>query len=141
MIVAIDEFNWNMLSDVSKFLSSFKQAVNVTWRIIRRKTLWNKTTSSSMLFHHQQSSSFITVAYLTDELISTFVNQLISLSKFKSLIFNTWILLVFIVHQIAMTIKSKQLCTYDKLRRSNDEFKHNWHAIREFQIKMKKINA
>ncbi len=141
MTVAIDEFNWDMLSDASKFLSSFKQAVNVIQRIIRRRTLQNKTTSFSMSSHHQQSFSLITVAYLTDEFISTFVNQLISSSKFKSLVFDTWTLSIFIVHQIATTIKSKQLCTYDKLRRSNDEFKQNWHAIREFQIKMKKINA
>jgi len=130
-------------SDASKFLSSLKQAVDITWRIIRWKILWNKTTSFSMSFHRQQLSLLVTVTYLTDELISTFVDQLISSSKFKSLIFNTWILSVFIVHQIAMTIKSKQSHTYDKLRRSNDEFKRNWHAIREFQIKMKKkkINA
>ncbi len=96
-----------------------------------------------MSFHRQQLSLLVTVTYLTDKLISTFVDQLISSSKFKSLIFNTWILSVFIVHQIAMTIKSKQSHTYDKLRRSNDEFKRNWHAIRKFQIKMKKkkINA
>ncbi len=132
-----------MSSDASKFLSSLKQAVDITWRIIRWKILWNKTTSFSMSFHRQQLSLLVTVTYLTDELISTFVDQLISSSKFKSLIFNTWILSVFIVHQIAMTIKSKQSHTYDKLRRSNDEFKRNWHAIREFQIKMKKkkINA
>ena len=130
-----------MLSDASKFLLSFKQAVDVTWRIIRWEVLWNKTTSSSMSSHYQQSSSLVTVAYLTDEFIFMFINQLISSSKFKSLIFNTWTFLVFIVHQIAMIIKSKQSCTYDKFRRSNDEFKRNWHAIREFQMKMKKINA
>ncbi len=78
-----------------------------------------------MSFHHQQSSSLVTDAYLTDELISTFVNQLISSFKFESLVFNTQTLSVFIVHQIAMTIKSKQLRTYDKFRRSDDEFKHN----------------
>ncbi len=130
-----------MSSNASKFLLSLKQAVNVIWRIIRWRTLQNKTTSSSMSSHHQQSSSLVTVAYLTDELIFTFVDQLISSFKFKSLLFNTWILSIFIVHQIATTIKSKQLCTYNKLRRSNDEFKRNWHAIREFQIKMKKIDA
>ena len=132
-----------MSSDALKFLSSLKQAVDITWRIIRWKILWNKTTSFSMSFHRQQLSLLVTVTYLTDKLISTFVDQLISSSKFKSLIFNTWILSVFIVHQIAMTIKSKQSHTYDKLRRSNDEFKRNWHAIRKFQIKMKKkkINA
>ncbi len=68
-------------------------------------------------------------------------NQLISSFKFKSLIFDTWILLIFIIHQIATTIKSKQFHTYDKFRRSDDEFKRNWHAIREFQMKMKKIDA
>jgi len=141
LTVAIDEFNWDVLSDASKFLLSFKQAVNIAWRIIRQETLQNKTTSSSMSSHHQQSSSLVTVAYLTDEFIFTFVDQLISLFKFKSLVFDTWIFSIFIVHQIAMTIKSKQSRTYDKLRRSNDEFKRNWHAIREFQIKMKKINA
>ncbi len=94
-----------------------------------------------MSFHRQQSSSLVTVTYLTDEIIFTFVDQLISSSKFKSLVFDTWILSVFIVHQIVTTIKSKQSCTYDKLRRSNNEFKHNWHAIKEFQMKMKKINA
>ncbi len=78
-----------------------------------------------MSSHHQQSSSLITVAYLTDEFIFTFVDQLISSSKFKSLIFDTQIFSVFIVHQIAMTIKSKQSCTYDKLRKSDDEFKCN----------------
>ncbi len=141
MTVAINKFNQNVSSNVSKFLLSLKQAVNVIWRTIRWKTLWNKTTSSSISFHHQQSSSFVTVTYLTDELIFIFVDQLISSSKFKSLIFDTWIFSIFIVHQIMMTIKSKQLCTYNKLRRSNDEFKHNWHAIREFQMKMKKIDA
>ncbi len=141
MTVIINEFNQNVLSDASKFLLSFKQAVNVTQRIIRWETLWNKTISFSMLFHYQQSFLLITVTYLTDEFISMFVDQLISSFKFKSLIFNTWTLLIFIVHQIATTIKSKQLRTYDKLRRSNDEFKHNWHAIREFQMKMKKIDA
>jgi len=141
LTVIINEFNWDVLSDASKFLSSFKQAVDITQRIIRWETLWNKTTSSSMSSHRQQSSSLVTVAYLTDELISTFVNQLISSSKFESLIFNTWTLSIFIIHQIAMTIKPKQSCTYDKLRRSNDEFKRNWHAIKEFQMKMKKINA
>ncbi len=85
-----------------------------------------------MSSHHQQSSSLITVTYLTDEFISTFFDQLISSFKFKSLVFDTWILSVFIVHQIATIIKSKQSCTYDKLRRSDDEFKCNWHAIREF---------
>ncbi len=132
MTVAIDEFNQDVSSDASKFLSSLKQAVNITWRIIRQETLWNKTTSFSMSFHHQQSFSLVTVIYLTDEFISMFVDQLISSSKFESLLFDTWILLIFIVHQIAMTIKSKQSCTYDKLRRSDDEFKHNWHAIRKF---------
>ncbi len=132
MTVVINEFNQDVLSDASKFLLSFKQAVNVIWRIIERRVLWNKTTSSSMSSHHQQSSSLVTVTYLTDELISTFVNQLTSSSKFKSLIFNTWTLSIFIVHQIVMTIKSKQSCTYDKFRRSDDEFKHNWHAIRKF---------
>jgi hypothetical protein len=132
LTVAIDEFNQDVSSDASKFLSSLKQAVNITWRIIRQETLWNKTTSFSMSFHHQQSFSLVTVIYLTDEFISMFVDQLISSSKFESLLFDTWILLIFIVHQIAMTIKSKQSCTYDKLRRSDDEFKHNWHAIREF---------
>jgi len=141
LTVAIDEFNQDVLSDVSKFLLSLKQTVDVTWRIIRWKTLWNKTTSSSMSSHHQQLSSLVTVTYLTDKLIFTFVNQLISSSKFKSLFFDTWIFSIFIVHQIMMIIKSKQSCTYDKLRRSNDEFKRNWHTIREFQIKMKKINA
>ena len=141
MTVAIDEFNRDVLSNASKFLSSLKQAVDVTWRIIRRRTLWNKTTLSSMSFHHQQSSSLITVTYLTDELIFTFVNQLISSSKFESLIFDIQIFSIFIVHQIATTIKSKQSCTYDKLRRSNDEFKRNWYAIKEFQMKMKKIDA
>ena len=141
MTVAINEFNRDVLSDASKFLLLFKQAVNVTWRIIRREAFWNKTTSSLMLSHHQQSSSLVTVTYLTNEFISTFIDQLISLFKFKSLIFDTWIFSVFIVHQIATTIKSKQLRTYDKFRRSDDEFKRNWHAIREFQIKMKKINA
>ena len=141
MTVIINEFNQNVLSDASKFLLSFKQAVNVTQRIIRWETLWNKTISFSMLFHYQQSFLLITVTYLTDEFISMFVDQLISSFKFKSLLFNTWILSIFIVHQIATTIKSKQLCTYNKLRRSNDEFKRNWHAIREFQIKMKKIDA
>jgi len=132
LTVAIDEFNQDVSSDASKFLSSLKQAVNITWRIIRQETLWNKTTSFSMSFHHQQSFSLVTVIYLTDEFISMFVDQLISSSKFESLLFDTWILLIFIVHQIAMTIKSKQSCTYDKLRRSDDEFKHNWHAIRKF---------
>ncbi len=132
MTVAIDEFNQDVSSDASKFLSSLKQAVNITWRIIRQETLWNKTTSFSMSFHHQQSFSLVTVIYLTDEFISMFVDQLISSSKFESLLFNTWILSIFIVHQIAMTIKSKQSCTYDKLRRSDDEFKRNWHAIKEF---------
>ncbi len=132
MTVAINEFNRNVSSNASKFLLSLKQAVNVTWRIIRWRTLWNKTTWSSMSSHHQQSSSLITVTYLTDEFISTFVDQLISSFKFKSLVFDTWILSVFIVHQIATIIKSKQSCTYDKLRRSDDEFKCNWHAIREF---------
>ncbi len=141
MTVVIDEFNQDVSSDVSKFLSSLKQAVNITWRIIRWEVLQNKTTSSSMSSHHQQSFSLVTVTYLTDEFIFTFVNQLISSFKFKSLIFDTWIFLIFIVHQIATTIKSKQSCTYDKLRRSNDEFKRNWHAIRKFQMKMKKINA
>jgi len=141
LIVAIDEFNRDVSLDASKFLSSLKQAINITQRIIRWKTLWNKITSSSMSSHHQQLSSLVTIAYLTDELISTFVNQLISSSKFKSLVFNTQILSVFIVHQIATTIKSKQLRTYDKLRRSDDEFKRNWHAIRKFQMKMKKIDA
>jgi len=141
LTVAINEFNQDMSSNALKFLSSFKQAVNVTWRIIRWKALWNKTTSSSMSSHHQQSSSLVTVTYLTDEFISTFVNQLISSFKFKFLFFNTWILSVFIVHQIATTIKFKQSHIYDKLRRSNNEFKHNWHAIRKFQIKMKKIDA
>jgi len=132
LTVAINEFNRNVSSNASKFLLSLKQAVNVTWRIIRWRTLWNKTTWSSMSSHHQQSSSLITVTYLTDEFISTFVDQLISSFKFKSLVFDTWILSVFIVHQIATIIKSKQSCTYDKLRRSDDEFKCNWHAIREF---------
>ncbi len=132
MTVAIDEFNQDVSSDASKFLSSLKQAVNITWRIIRQETLWNKTTSFSMSFHYQQSFSLVTVIYLTDEFISMFVDQLISSSKSESLLFDTWILLIFIVHQIAITIKSKQSCTYDKLRRSDDEFKHNWHAIREF---------
>ncbi len=141
MTVTINEFNWDVLLNASKFLTSLKQAVDITWRIIRRRALWNKTTSFSMSSHHQQLSSLITVTYLTDEFISTFVDQLISSFKFKSLVFDTWILSVFIVHQIMMIIKSKQSCTYDKLRRSNDKFKHNWHAIREFQMKMKKINA
>ncbi len=141
MTVAINEFNRDVSLNASKFLLSLKQAVDITWRIIRWETLWNKTTSSSMSFHHQQLSSLVTVVYLTDEFIFTFVDQLISSSKFKSLVFNTQILLTFIVHQIATTIKSKQLRTYDKLRRSNDEFKCNWHVIREFQIKIKKINA
>ncbi len=141
MTVIIDEFNWDVLSDASKFLSSLKQTVDITWRIIRWETLRNKTTSSSMLSHHQQSSSLVTVTYLTDKFISTFVDQLISSSKFESLIFDTWTLSVFIIHQVAMIIKSKQSRTYDKLRRSNDEFKRNWHAIREFQMKMKKIDA
>ncbi len=141
MTVAINEFNQDMLSDASKFLSSLKQAINVIRRIIRWRAFWNKTTSSSMSSHHQQSSSFVTVTYLIDELISTFVDQLISSSKFESLVFDTQIFSVFIVHQIATTIKSKQLRTYDKLRSSDDEFKRNWHAIREFQMKMKKIDA
>jgi hypothetical protein len=141
LTVAINEFNQDMLSDALKFLLSFKQAVNVTRRIIKQKILWNKITSSSMLFHHQQSSSLVTVAYLTDEFISTFDNQLISSSKFKSLIFNTWTLSVFIVHQIATIIKFKQSHIYDKFRRSNDELKCNWDAIRKFEKKMKKINA
>ncbi len=141
MTVAINEFNRDVLSNASKFLWSFKQAINVTWRIIKWEILQNKTTSSSMSSHHQQSSLLITVTYLINEFISTFDDQLISSSKFKSLIFNTWILSIFIVHQIAKSIKSKQFYTYNKLKRSNDEFKRNWHAIRKFQIKMKKINA
>ncbi len=141
MTVVINKFNWNILSNASKFLSLFKQAVNIIQRIIKWKILQNKTTSSSMSFHHQQSSSLVTVTYLTDEFIFMFIDQLISLFKFKSLVFDTQIFSVFIVHQIAMTIKSKQSCTYDKLRRSDDEFKCNWHAIKKFQIKMKKINA
>jgi len=141
LTITIDEFNRDVSSDVSKFLLSFKQAVNITWKIIRWKILQNKITSFSISFHHQQSSSLVTVTYLIDELIFTFVDQLISLFKFKSLLFDTQIFSVFIVHQIVTIIKSKQLCTYDKLRRSNDEFKRNWHAIREFQMKMKKINA
>jgi len=141
LTVAIDEFNRDVSSDASKFLSSLKQAIDIIWRIIRWEILQNKTTSSSMSSHHQQLYSFVTVTYLIDEFIFTFVNQLISSSKFKSLLFDTWIFSVFIVHQITMTIKSKQFHTYDKLRRSDDEFKHNWHAIIKFQIKMKKINA
>jgi len=141
LTVVIDEFNQNVSSDASKFLLSLKQAVNVIQRIIRRETLWNKTTLSSMSSHHQQSSSLVTVTYLTNEFIFTFVDQLISSFKFKSLVFDTQILSVFIVHQIVTTIKSKQSCIYNKFRRSNDEFKCNWHAIKEFQIKMKKINA
>jgi hypothetical protein len=78
-----------------------------------------------MSFHHQQSSLLVTITYLTDELISTFDDQLISSFKFESLVFDTQIFSVFIVHQIATIIKFKQLCTYDKLRRSNDELKHN----------------
>ena len=132
MTVVIDEFNRDMLSDASKFLLSFKQAVDITQRIIRRETLQNKTTSSSMLFHHQQSSSLITVAYLIDEFISTFVDQLTSSFKFESLVFNTWIFLFFIVHQIAMTIKSKQSRIYDKFRRSNDEFCYDFSYASSF---------
>jgi len=141
LTVVINEFNQDESSNTSKFLSSFKQTVDVTWRINRWEILWNKITSFSMSFYHQQSSLFITVTYLTDEFISTFDNQLISSFKFKFLVFDTWIFSVFIVHQIVKFIKSKQLCTYVKLRRSNDKFKHNWHAIRKFQTKMKKIDA
>jgi len=141
LTVAINEFNQDISSNALKFLLSLKQAVNVTWRIIKWEILQNKITSSSMSFHHQQSSSLVTVTYLTDEFIFTFVDQLTSSSKFKSLFFDTWIFSIFIVHQIATIIKSKQSHTYDKLKRSDDEFKCNWHAIREFQIKMKKINT
>jgi len=78
-----------------------------------------------MLFHHQQSSLLVTVAYLTDELIFTFDDQLISSFKSESLIFDTRIFSIFIVHQIVTIIKSKQLCTYDKFKRSDDELKCN----------------
>ena len=60
-----------------------------------------------------------------DEFISTFDDQLISSFKFKSLVFDTQIFSIFIVHQIVKSIKSKQLHTYDKLRKSDDEFKRN----------------
>ncbi len=67
-----------------------------------------------MSFHHQQSFSLITVTYLIDEFIFTFIDQLIFLFKFKFLIFDTWILSIFIVYQIIIIIRSitRFICTW-----------------------------